>query len=456
VPPPLPTSDAVAQKQTTDAPVAPRHRTRGLSFHWLITLIASLAFSCNGIAFAAMSFALPGLRREFGLGTEQLGLISAFVSIGQTTGSLFVGWVADRLGRRVFAVTIALAALATAGGGLATEPWQVLVAFVLAGLGNAGVSPVASSLIGELTSPRLRGPALAWTQVFWTSGWCLTAVGGALLASNFGWRWILALGLLPLGLAIWAWRVTPESPRFLLAHGRRAEAEQLVADLEARYGVRLPLPEQQRARPRGNPLQTLLELWRPGSRKRTFTIWLTWFAMIASFNGPIVWLPAILAGSGASEGHAATLALIVSLFMLPGSFVSVFLIERSGRRPVLLWSLGVGMFGCLGLGFARGDLAIVLAGGALAGGVLAAWPIILGYTAELYPTRVRASAAGWAAAFSRLGGVFGPWLLGALLGASGGLALSMGVFAALLAAAVVVVKLLGEETRGRTLEELSG
>jgi MFS transporter, putative metabolite:H+ symporter len=88
---------------------------------------------------------------------------------------------------------------------------------------------------------------------------------------------------------------------------------------------------------------------------------------------------------------------------------------------------------------------------------MAAWPIILGYTAELYPTRVRATAAGWAGVVSRSGGVAAPLLLGFLLSSwDGGVGLALGVFGVMLALAALLVAFQGEETRGRTLEELSG
>jgi len=410
------------------------------------------------MALAAVSFALPGIRREWALTPLGLSTIAAAVSAGQVFGAVVMGWLADHVGRRgVFAATIALSALATGAAGLAPNAWIIGVLIFAVGFGMSGVGPVAASLLSEFAPARIRGQLMAWTQVCWATGWCLIAAGGAAFTAGLGWRWILGLGLLPLVTALLAWKLTPESPRYLLAHGRRAEAQALRGALEQRYGVRLSLPEQQQAKRRASPLDSLRELWGPRLRSRTATLWLTWFVMVAAFNGPIIWLPAMLAASGGSDALAARSSLLIALFMLPGGLLSVLLIDRAGRRPLLLASLGVAALGTFGLAPAGPDLVIILSGGALAGGLLAAWPIMLGYTAELYPTRMRATAAGWAGAVSRSGGIIAPLLLGALLRTwDSSLTFALAVFGGLLLLVVALVALLGEETSGRTLEELSG
>lgn len=427
-------------------------------FHWLITLLVSLAFGGNGVTLSAISFALPGIGHEWGLSSADLGLMTAVISGGQVIGALVIGGLADRLGRRAaFPLTIAIMSLATAAGGLAPNATVATGLFLLAGIGFGGVAPVATSLLGEFAPPMIRGQLMTWTQIFWASGWCLAGAGGALLAGNVGWRPILAIGALPALLALLAWRMTPESPRFLLANGQRAEAEALVRVIEARHGLRLPLPDQQLASRRASPLGNLRELLGPTFRRRTLTLWATWLIMLASFNGPIILLPALLTAAGASEELAARTSLIAALFMLPALVLSLFLIDRIGRRPLMVGMLVLGMFGSFGLAKADSQLGIILSSGALAGGVLGAWPTILGYTAELYPTRLRATAAGWASAVSRLGGIGAPLMIGALIQSSGGeRGLALGTIGVLLLVAVGLVGVSAEETRGRTLEELSG
>jgi putative MFS transporter len=176
--------------------------------------------------------------------------------------------------------------------------------------------------------------------------------------------------------------------------------------------------------------------------------------MISSYNGPIVWLPAVLAGAGFP--NAAHAALFVSFVMALPVVAATLLIDRVGRKPVIISGLVVGAVGAVGLGAARGEAGLIVAAIALAGGVLAASQVILRYADELYPTRIRATAVGWASAAGRIGGILSPALLGVLMSSwTSGRSLALNVFACALVIAALIVVFLGEETAGRSLEEVA-
>jgi MFS transporter, putative metabolite:H+ symporter len=430
---------------------APRRGT----LHARVTLIAGLAFAGNGLNLGVLSFALLGLKSSWGLTPAQAGALTMASGAGQLLGGLVLGHATDWIGRRRgYGLTLALSSLATGAAALAPSVgWLVLLLF-LAGVGFGGVAPVATSLVGEFAPRENRGGLMGWTQVIWILGWILAATGGVFLAHGVGWRSVFAIGILPIVLAVLGPRFVPESPRFLLAHRRYRDAEALAHLLAVRYGMPPELPPQEHIR-RVSILAHVRELWQPRFRRRSALLWTVWFVMIGSFNGPVVWMPTLFAANGVP--HAAEAGMMIAWVMLLPTLASTLLIDRVGRKPVMVGALGMAAAGALGAALARTAVGLITGGAVLAGGVLAAWPVILAFAAELYPTRIRATATGWASAAGRTAGVLAPALLAAVMTTwSGGREVALSIFAGALGAAALIVVFLGEETAGRSLEEIAG
>lgn len=417
--------------------------------------LASVAFAGNGIDIGVVSFALPGLRAEWDLTPAGLSLVLPAVGLGQCLGAIFFGVIADRIGRRLaFCATGLLAGAGTGLAGLAPTPLVLALALFAGGIGFGGVSPAAGSLLTEFAPPSYRGRLLAWTQVAWAVGWCVAAVGGGWFENVLGWRGILALGAFPILTGLLALVLVPESPRFLLARGRRDEAIALARRLTDRHGIALPDLTRPQVLARGSVWSDLSELWGPIFRRRTFALWTAWAAMMAAMGGPVVWLPILLQDLG--QTAALQLGALVGFSMLPAALASVAFIDRVGRRPVMLTALGTATIGALAVALSGMPIVLVTGAMAVAGGTLAAWPVVLGWASELYPTRMRASASGWAAGIARLGNVGGSISVGLLLGPAGdGRLVAMLPFAVLLMGGFVSVLLFAEETAGRSLEELT-
>jgi putative MFS transporter len=430
---------------------APGALGRG-TVHGRATLVAALAFATNGLTLGILSIALLGLRGAWGLTPAQAGLLTMAAGAGQLLGGLVMGHAADRIGRRAgYGLTVALSGLATGLSAAAPSLSWLLPLVFLSGVGFGGVAPIVTSLVGEFAPPEQRGALMGWTQVVWILGWIAAVTGGAALDRALGWRAVFALGALPLVLGVLGPRLVPESLRFLLAHGRTQDAERLARDLARRFGESIALPPQEPAQP-ASLLEHLRELWGARFRRRTAVLWLVWFVMIGAYNGPVVWLPAIASASGVPHVGAATLVIAVS--MLPTTVASTLVLDRVGRKPVMVGSLLLAALGALTLALARAEAVFVLGGAELAAGTLAAWPVVLSYAAELYPTRIRATAAGWASAAGRLAGVAAPAFLGAVMRTwSAGRSPALGTFAVSLGLAAGTVLLWGEETARRTLED---
>lgn len=424
------------------------------TLHGRVTLVAGLAFASNGLILGVLSFALLGLKTAWGLAPAQVSTLTMASGAGQLLGGVVMGHMADGIGRRLgYGVSVAISSLATGAAALAPTLGWLVPAVFLAGLGFGGVAPTVTSLVGEFAPPGQRGALMGWTQVLWIFGWITAAAGGVVLAHALGWRGVFAVGILPLALAILGPRLVPESPRFLLAHGRRREAEELASMLRARFGTTLEIPAQERAA-HVSVLAHLRELWSPRFRRRSAMLWTVWFVMIGTYNGPIVWLPALVAAAG--FGRPAEASFLVALAMLPPTIASTLLLDRVGRKPVMIVALTAAGVGAAGVAAAHSEAIFILGGAVLAGGVLAAWPVILSYAAELYPTRIRATATGWASAAGRTAAILAPAMLGALMTTwATGRGVALNVCAGALGAAALIVLFLGEETAGRPLEEVA-
>ena len=421
---------------------------------WRVTVLAGLAFASNGVNLGALSFALPGLRASWGLTPWQAGLVTAVHGAGQLVGGVAMGHAADWVGRRAgYAVTVALSAVAMGAAALAPGLGWLVALMFLAGVGFGGVAPVAGSMVGEFAPREIRGALMGWTQIIWIFGWIVAALGG-IAAHGVAWRLVFAVGALPLVLAVTVPWLVPESPRFLLAHGRRVEAEALARRLWERFGARIDLPVQEHASSVSLAAH-LRELWSPRFRRGTLLLWTLWWVMIGAYNGPVVFLPAMLAAQGFP--HADRVSLLISCVMILPTVAATVLLDRAGRKPVFVGALTLGALGAAILAVARSEVGLVVGGIALAGGVLGAWPVILAYAAELYPTRIRATATGWASAAGRSAGVLSPAVFGIVIHDwASGRAAAMSACAVALLAGVAIVLVFGQETAGRTLEEITG
>src|SRR5207237_2276346 len=200
-------------------------------------------------------------------------------------------------------------------------------------------------------------------------------------------------------------------------------------------------------------------LWGSRYAKRTAMLWILWFGVVLTYYGIFLWIPSILAARGLSQVRGNEFFFLSTLAQVPGYFSAAWLVERWGRKPTLVtYLLGSAVAAWL-LGNAPAQAApVLLAGSLLSFFNLGAWGVVYTYTPELYPTASRGTGAGSAAAFGRLGAIIGPYLVPWLLDPKGVALPQSSVFAMFMVTFLVVaavVALLGEETRGRALEELA-
>ncbi|MGN0124537.1 MAG: MFS transporter [Rhodococcus sp. (in: high G+C Gram-positive bacteria)] len=430
-----------------DLPFTGRHRR-------LLTG-SGVGWALDAMDVGLISFVMAALAVQWDLSSTQLSWIGSIGFVGMAIGASLGGLLADRVGRRqVFAATLLVYGLATGAAALSTSVAMLIVLRFVVGLGLGAELPVASTLVSEFAPRKVRGRVVVALEAFWAVGWLLAALIGYFVVptSDNGWRWALAVGLVPAAYALVVRFGLPESVRYLESRGRHAEAEAIVRDYEQSAGV-TSVPEDEQ------PVRTVAEVeraprgsvWAPNLRRRTAALWIVWFGINFSYYGAFIWLPSLLVAQGFDLVTSFGYTLLITLAQLPGYGVAAWLIEVWGRRLTLGVFL-VGSAVSAGLfGLAETPSTIVAAGMALSFFNLGAWGALYAIGPELYPTPVRGAGTGSAAAFGRLASIIAPLLVPVLLGA-GGNGLVFGAFAASFVVAAVAAFTLPERA-GTVLDE---
>ncbi|HEV3087129.1 MAG TPA: MFS transporter [Candidatus Elarobacter sp.] len=409
----------------------------------------------GGWLFDAMDLLLLGsvvaaAVKEWGLSKPVVGGIITANLIGMFLGAALSGVVADRFGRKaVFTWTLLAYSLLSGLSAFAWSAGSLAIIRFFAGLGLGGELPVASTLVSEFSPTENRGRTVVLLESFWAYGTVIAALIGAVIVPNFGWRVAFLIGMLPALYVFVIRRAIPESPRYLLAQGRGAEAREVARIAGIGYEA-----------PARAPRVSLQTLFAAPFLKRTAMLWALWIALVFSYYGIFTWLPTLLLAKGFTLQQALWLNLAIAIFQIPGYYAAAALVDRWGRKPTLVTFLacaaaGSFFFASATLSPIPSATAVIAWGAVIAFFNLGAWGVTYTYTPEQYPTAIRASGAGLAAGAGRFVGAFAPALVGVMLVRFGSPYSVFIVFACVMLAGALVVLALGEETRGKSLEELS-
>lgn len=404
------------EAQTVSTPRTRSQRLDALPFtrqHRKVLFGSGFGWALDAMDVGLISFVLAQLAVQWNATSLELSLIASSGFVGMAIGAALGGLIADRLGRRnVFAVTLLVYGLATGASALAGTVAVLIALRFVVGLGLGAELPVASTLVSEFAPPRIRGRVIVILESFWAVGWTAAAVIGYLVVplSDDGWRWALLIGAAPAVYSALIRFGLPESVRFLESRGRFAEADATVRRFEEAAGVQAPAASTEPSAPSAPAAQKqrVSDLLSSANRARTVALWLVWFCVNFSYYGAFIWLPTILVASGFSLIRSFEYTLIITLAQLPGYAVSAWLIEKWGRRRTLATFL-IGSAASAVLFGLAGDASQVIAAGMLLSFFnLGAWGALYAVTPELYPTRLRATGAGWAAGVGRVASILAP------------------------------------------------
>src|SRR5690606_21068842 len=158
--------------------------------------------------------------------------------------------------------------------------------------------------------------------------------------------------------------------------------------------------------------QRISFIWSQPYRKSTVVLWILWFTVVFSYYGMFLWLPSVMVLKGFTLIKSFQYVLIMTLAQLPGYFTAAWLIEKIGRKFVLVTYLLGTAASALAFGNAESLAMLITAGAFLSFFNLGAWGALYAYSPEQYPTVIRGTGTGMAASFGRIGGIFGPLLVG--------------------------------------------
>ena len=415
---------------------------------------------------------LTPIRLEFGLQQQPLvsGLLLSMGYVGMFVGALSCGILADRIGRKkTLLFTISTMTVFTALNSIAPDPITMAMMRFLAGIGLGGSLPQPGVYVSEYVPAKYRGRFLGLVETAWVYGALLSLIFPYFLFPTYGWRPTFLVALIPLFLIPLVIFYAPESFRYLQQKGRTSEALALLKKHnintsgieEASKPALLPQKRQP-------VLAALKELWSPRYRRRTLLLWIVWAVLVYTYHGIFTWLPTFYASPPLNLTVVRSIqwVLIVTLAQVPGYYSAALLLDKAGRKPVAFVYLLFAAVGSVLLSMATGEITIVLWSTVISFPTILLWSVVISffnlgawsalyaYTPELYSTGVRGTGTGAAASIGRLAGVVAPTAT-PLLYTYGGLPAAFAVFALFHLLGAIAVLILGTETKGRVLEEIS-
>ena len=425
-------------------------------FHRRIMWLIGIGMFFDGFDIYIASTVL-GATLESGFST--IGQNALFVSItflGMMIGSFGTGFLGDRFGRRfTYQANLALFGVASLAAAFAPSMAILIVCRFFMGVGLGAENVVGYSTLAEFVPPAARGRQQGLMATYVVTGLPVSALLGLVLVPTLGWRVMFVVGGLG-ALAVWyARKSLPESPRWLEATGREAEAEALMQSIEREVSAEkgaLPAPA---AAPTVAVSSKFSSLLTRRMLPRLFVGSVVLIVINTLLYGFVTWLPTFFVREGMTIAKSFAFALVMSFGAPLGAGLGALTADRWGRKPMIIGaSLFAAVFGAI-YPFVRDPILLPLVGLLLVIPIYVLVALLFGmYVPELFPTEVRLRGSGICNTFGRGATIGTPFLVVSLYtqyGVGGVLAMMIG----LLVIQSPVVAFLGVESSKRALEAVS-
>lgn len=386
--------------------------------------IAGLGWLFDAMDVGLLSFVLAALTTDWHLSATTIAWIGSVNSIGMALGAVLFGILADKWGRRfIFIFTLLLFSIASGLTALSYGLTSLLILRFLVGMGLGGELPVAATLVAESVAAHERGRVVVLLESFWAVGWILAALIGYFVITAYGWRLAMVLSALPALYAVYLRFNLPDSPRHL------------TQTVKASF------------------VDNFRTLWTASYSKATLMLWVLWFCVVFSYYGMFLWLPSVVLSKGFDLVKSFEYVFIMTLAQLPGYFSAAWLIEKKGRKFVLISYLTGTAIAAYFFGIAVTAWQLIIAGMLLSFFNLGAWGALYAYTPEQYSSSVRATGSGIAAGVGRIGGILGPLMVGYMVAFGISPTIIFSLFCLVIGIGILAVVLWGTETKQQELLE---
>lgn len=386
------------------------------AFHAKVLLWCALIIIFDGYDLAVAGIALPSIMKGMGVTPTNAGFMVSSALFGMMFGAIFLGTIADRIGRRrAIAICVGLFSLFTAAAGLTRDPLTFSAMRFLAGLGIGGVMPNVVAQMTEYSPRRIRSTMVTLMFSGYAVGGMLAALLGKGLIEAYGWSSVFLAAGVPVLLIPFILKSMPESMPFLVKSNRLDELKAIAAQLDPGYrpqvGDRLALPREDKAN--SAPIGRLFQEDRGFS---TVMFWVAFFMCLFMVYALSSWLAKLMSGAGYSLGSALTFVLVLNFGAMLGAVGGGWLADRFHIKYVLVGMYLLAAVSITLLGYRVPIEALFLLVGLAGASTIGTQIVTYAYVGQFYPMAVRATGIGWASGVGRSGAILAPIVIGSLVG----------------------------------------
>lgn len=471
----------------TDGGLAPEGRVN-MAFVAMIVAVATIGGFMFGYDSGVINGTQDGLESAFDLSDLGTGLNVGAILLGCAVGAFVAGRLADVWGRRsVMMIGAALFVVSALGAGAATSSALFIIARFIGGVGVGAASVLAPVYISEVTPASIRGRLSSLQQIMIITGLTGAFVANWALARNAGsstdplwldlpaWRWMFWMQVIPAVIYLGALFMIPESPRYLVARGREAEAYAVLKRIFGSATATGMVADIRASLAADNHRPSFADLKDPATGRLRRLVWagigIAIFQQLVGINIVFYYGAVLWQSVGFSESDALLINILSGSLSILACLVTVLLIDRLGRKPLLL-------AGSAGMAVTLGTMAVCFASGTFVEGHLTlsdqtglvaliaanayvvffnlSWgPVMWVMLGEMFPNQIRGSALA-VSGFAQWIANFGISVSFPAMASGLGLPLTYGFYAMSALLSFFFVRAMVTETRGRTLEEMAG